>query len=216
MNTVVESYTVKFAKGTKPSAGAEDNSANTTAGNEIVSLEFPLKSNKQSQQNNDQSNNRPGNQWGNQPGNQFQQGWGNHYGNQGYNPFSNGCQPMFRNQFQQPQIFNNQFQSAYGQWNYNNNNDAMNYQQMMKMQGKENQLVKPSTSYRKHKEEYVAILMDNLKSGKEIDPGQTATLTALGNIFSARSTINTTSSNKDAWYQSNKKLRHGWVLTQTI
>ena len=130
--------------------------------------------------------------------------WGNHCGNQGYNPFNNGCQPIFGNHFQQPQMFNNHFQSAYSQWKYNNNNGSMNNQQIMKMQGKENQLVKPSTSYEEHKEEYVAILMENLKSGKEIDPGQTATLTALGNIFSARSTTTTTSSNKEAWYQSNK------------
>ena len=46
----------------------------------------------------------------------------------------------------------------------------MNNQQLMKMQGKENQVVKPATSYTEHKEEYVALLMENLKGGKEIDP----------------------------------------------
>ena len=67
-------------------------------------------------------------------------------------------------------------------------------------------MAKPSvsTSYGEHKEDYVAILMENLKDGKEIDPEKTATLTALGNIFSARSTTTTTRSNKEAWYQSNK------------
>ena len=63
----------------------------------------------------------------------FRNQWGKHCGNQGYNPFNNRFQPMFGNQFQQPQMFNNQFQSTYNQWNYNNNYGTMNNQQMMKM-----------------------------------------------------------------------------------
>ena len=61
----------------------------------------------------------------------------------------------------------------------------MNNQQMMTMQGKENQLAQPltPTSYKEYKEDYVATFMNNLKSGKDINPGQVATVTALGNIF---------------------------------
>ena len=47
------------------------------------------------------------------------------------------------------------------------------------MQGKENQGVKSALSYAEHKEEFVALLMENLKGGKEIDPEKTASLTAI-------------------------------------
>ena len=77
---------------------------------------------------------------------------------------------------------------------------------MMQIQGQGNQLVQPlaTTMYREHKDDFVATLMDHFKSGKDIDPGQVATVTALGNIFSARSTTTATTSNKEAWYNSNK------------
>ena len=197
--TEVKGCNAGFAKGTKPPSNKENNKTNTAAGNVIVPF-----------QTNGQPNNSHGNQWGNQPSNQFQQGWGNQYSNQNYNPFSNGFQPMGGNMFQQPQMFNNLFKSTYGQWNYNNNIGAMNNQQIMKMQGKENQVVKPSPSYSEHKEEYVALLMENLKGGKETDPRKAASLTALGNIFSAKSTTTTMNSNKEAWYQSNKPAIKAW------
>ena len=197
--TEIEECNVGFAKGTKSSSNNESTKANTTAGNKIVPF-----------QTNNKSNNSPGNQWGNQPGNQFQQGWGNRWGNQGYNPFSNRWQPMGGNMFQPPQMFNNSSKSTYNQWNYNNNNGAMNNQQVMKLQGKENQVVKPAPSYAEHKEEYVALLMENLKGGKETDPRKAASLTALGNIFSAKSTTTTMNSNKEAWYQSNKPAIKAW------
>ena len=54
-------------------------------------------------------------------------------------------------------MFNNPYKSSYGQWNYNNNNGAMYNQQIMNMQGKENQVVKPAPSYAENKEEYVRI-----------------------------------------------------------
>ena len=115
--------------------------------------------------------------------------------------------------FQQPQMFNNPFKSTYGQWNYNNNMGAMNNQQMMMMmmmQGKENQVVKPTKSCAEYRDKYVALLMDNLNGGKETDPGKAAQLTALGNIFAAKSTTTATSSNKEAWYQSKKPAISVW------
>ena len=51
------------------------------------------------------------------------------------------------------------------------------------MQGNNNQVFKPAPSMEEQRQEYVTMLMENLKGGKEIDPGRTATLTALSNIF---------------------------------
>ena len=72
-------------------------------------------------------------------------------------------------------------------------------------------MVKPAPSYAEHKGEYVTLLIKDLKGGKKIDPRRTASLTALGNIFSAKSTTTTTNSNKEAWYQSNKPAIKAWL-----
>ena len=53
--------------------------------------------------------------------------------------------------------------------------------------------------------------MNRFKSDEDIDPGQVATVTALGNIFSARSTTTTTTSNKEAWYNGNKNAIYAWL-----
>ena len=97
----------------------------------------------------------------------------------------------------------------HGQWNYNNNG-AMNNQQLMKMQGKENKVIKPSPSLEEHRSEYLTLLMENIKGENYIDPSKAASLTALSNIFAAKSTTTTTSSNKEAWYQSNKPAIRAW------
>ena len=77
----------------------------------------------------------------------------------------------------------------------------MNNQQIMTIQGRGNQLAQPSapTSYKEYKEDYVATLIENLKSRKDINPGQVPIVTALGNIFSAKSITTMTTLNKEAW-----------------
>ena len=184
-DTEVKGCNVKFAKGTKPPT-------EQTIAAEKQMVPFQTDNNP---------NNGMGNQMGSQPSNPFQHNCGNQWNHQNFNPFINGYQPMGGNMFNQPQMFNNPFKSPYGQWNC---------QQPMYMQGKENQVTKPKASFKDYKEEYVTLLMDHVKGGKEIDPGTTASLTALGNIFSVKSTTTTTNSNKEAWYQSKIPAIKAW------
>ena len=182
----VNGCNVKFTEETKPPA-----KQTITAGKEMVRFDP-----------NGQPNNGNGNHMKMQPNNQSQQNYPNPWSNQNYNPFSNGCQTMGGNMF-------NPFNSPYGQWNYNNNN-AMYNQQLSNTQGSNNQVFKPAPSMEEQRQEYVTILMKEFKSGKEIDPGRAASMTALSNVFSAKSTTTTTSSNKEAWYQGNKPAIKAW------
>lgn len=75
----------------------------------------------------------------------------------------------------------------------------MQNQQPMQMSGQGNQVFQPLTTktFGEHKDDFVKTLMDKFENGRDFKEGEAAAVTALGNIFTAKSTTTTTSNRQD-------------------